>query len=127
MRLLIVLFALLFSSCVARTYDCGDVDVEVARVLVLDEYPDVVDVYDRMDFYCVADTNTFQTCARAGYSRTEGCTLWLGSGPYRGKTVIDSSEPFTVSVMHEAQHWHLMQLNGDEGCPSHQSACGWID
>lgn len=124
MRLLLPL--LLLSSCQARTFDCGVVDVEAARVLVADEYPDVVDVYDRMDFFCVDDTDTFQTCARGGYEHTESCMMWPGAGPYRGKTYLDlGGETFDALVMHEAQHWHLMLLNGDDGCPTHDAACGW--
>jgi hypothetical protein len=124
MRHLVALL-LLASSCSARTFDCGAVDIEVTRQLVGDEWPDVLDVFDRMDFFCKDDTDTFQTCARAGYTRTEGCTAWLGNGPYRGRTYLDSDEDFAASVLEKAQHWHLMLANGDDGCPTHEAECGW--
>jgi hypothetical protein len=126
---LLAAFALLFCSCTMRTFDCDVTvdDVEATRAQVVARWPDVAEVFDRMDVYCVDDTNTFQTCATAGYARTEGCTMWLGNGPYRGKMFHDNGEPFTESVIEKAQHWHLMLLNGDDGCPSHQSACGWVD
>ncbi len=118
------ILVLLLGSCTAQTFDCGVVDIEAARVIVADKYPDAVDVFDRMDFFCVDDTDTFQTCRG---EHTEACTMWIGSGPYRGKTFIDASENFEASIAHEAQHWHLMLLNNDDGCPSHSSACGWVD
>lgn len=123
---LIVLAALLFCSCTMRTFDCDatDADVEATRAQVVDRWPDVAEVFDRMDVHCVDDTDTFQTCRG---EHTEGCTMWLGNGPYRGKMFHDNDEPFAESVIEKAQHWHLMLLNGDDGCPSHDSACGWID
>lgn len=123
-----VAFALA-ASCGARAIECGVVDLEVTRTLVADEYPDVLDVYDRMDFFCKEDTNTFQTCARSGHSRTEGCTVWPGAGPYRGRTYLDlGDEEFTPLVLHEAQHWHLERNDPEnEGCPSHDEACGWSE
>lgn len=125
MRLLLLLT--LLSSCTMRTFDCGDVDVEETRAVVVEAYPDVAEVFDSMDVFCVDDTNTFQTCATAGYSRTEGCTRGIGLGPHRGRMYMDTAEDFDAMVMHEAQHWHLMQLNNDDGCPSHDAACGWKD
>lgn len=115
---------LLATSCEMRTFDCGVVDVEETRAVVVAEYPDVADVFDRMDVFCVEDTDTFQTCRGV---HTEGCTLWLGSGPYRGKMFHDVDEDFTASVLEKAQHWHLMRINGDDGCPTHEAACGWKD
>ena len=125
MRLIPIL--LLATSCSTQTYDCGDVDVEATRVLIVDAYPDVVDIYDRMDIYCREDTDTVQTCGLAGYKHTEGCTMWLGGGPYRGKMFHDIDEDFSTSVLEKAQHWHLMRVNGDNGCPTHEAACGWKD
>ena len=126
MRLIPIL--LLAASCSTQTYDCGDVDVEATRVLIVDAYPDVVDIYDRMDIYCREDTDTFQTCGRAGYEHTEACTAWPGiGGPYRGRMYLDlGDEGFSDLVMHEAQHWHLQEASDDD-CPTHTAACGWKD
>lgn len=126
MRLLLLL--LLATSCTMRTFDCGDdVDVDTTRAIVVEAYPDVAEVFDRMDVFCKDDTNTFQTCATAGYSRTEGCTRGIGLGPHRGRAFHDNDEDFTSATLEKAQHWHLMLVNGDEGCPSHEAACGWKD
>ena len=125
MRLLVPL--LLLSSCTMRTFDCGVVDVEETRAIVVEAYPDVAEVFDRMDVFCKADTNTFQTCATAGYSRTEGCTRGIGLGPHRGRAFHDLDEDFTTATLEKAQHWHLMLVNGDDGCPTHEAACGWKD
>jgi hypothetical protein len=127
MRLILPL--LFLSSCQARTFDCGVVDVEVTRVLVVDEYPDVAEVFDRMDIFCKDSTDTFQTCAAAGYEHTESCTRGIGLGPHRGRMYADKNadETLTELVMHEAQHWHLMLVNSDEGCPTHDAACGWSE
>lgn len=124
----LVALLLLASSCSARTFDCGVVDIEVTRQLVGDEWPDVLEVFDRMDFFCKDDTDTFQTCGRAGYEHTEACTAWPGAWPYRGRAYLNlSDEDFEDLVMHEAQHWHLMLANGDDGCPTHEAECGWKD
>ena len=125
----LTILLLLLASCTMRTNDCdvSDADVEETRATVVEAFPDVVDVFDRMDVYCVDDTDTFQACGRAGYSETEACTAWLGSGSYRGRTFIDAGENFEASIAHEAQHWHLMLVNNDDGCPTHEAACGWKD
>lgn len=120
-----LLLPLLFAtSCTMRTFDCGDVDVEETRAVVVETYPDVGEVFDRMDVHCHRETDTFQTCRG---EHTEGCTLWLGSGPYRGKMIHDLDEDFTTATLEKAQHWHLMLANGDDGCPTHEAACGWKD
>ena len=118
---------LLLSACTMRTYDCDEVDVELTREVVLDEYPDVADTFDGMDVFCVEDTDTFQTCARAGYAETEACTAWVGSDLSRGRVYVDFDEDFDAVLLHEAQHWHLMLVNDDDGCPTHEAACGWKD
>jgi hypothetical protein len=125
----VVVLALASSCATMRTFDCGvgAADVEGVRAQVASQYPDALEIFDRMDVFCVDDTNTFQTCGRAGYRRTEGCTAWIGGGPYRGRMHMDLDEDFASMIMHEAQHWHLMQLNGDDGCPTHEAACGWKD
>lgn len=120
----LILPLLLLSSCTMRTFDCDEVDVELTREVVVEAYPDVAEVFDRMDVHCAEDTDTFQTCRG---EHTEGCTLWLGSGPYRGKMIHDLDEDFTAATLEKAQHWHLMLLNNDDGCPSHEAACGWED
>jgi len=125
MRLIpLLLLLLLATSCEMRTFDCGVVDIETTRDVVVAEYPDVAGVFDGMDVYCVDDTDTFQACRG---EHTEGCTMWLGRGPYRGKMFHDVDEPFVASVLEKAQHWHLMLANGDDGCPTHEAACGWKD
>jgi hypothetical protein len=125
----LILPMLLLSSCQARTFDCGVVDVEATRAQVVARWPDVAEVFDRMDIYCVDDTNTFQTCATAGYARTESCTRGIGLGPHRGRMYADknAAEGLTALVIHEAQHWHLMLVHDDDGCPTHDAACGWKD
>lgn len=115
---------LLLSSCTMRTFDCGDVDVEETRAVVVEAYPDVAEVFDRMDVFCVDDTDTYGTCRG---EHTEGCTMWIGGGPYRGKMFHDNDEDFTAATFEKAQHWHLMLVNGDDGCPTHEAACGWKD
>ena len=124
MMMRLILPLLLLSSCTMRTFDCGVVDVEGTRKVVLDEYPDVADTFDRMDVYCVDDVSTFQTCQS---DNVEACTAWIGNGPYRGRVYMDLGEDFDAVLLHEAQHWHLMELNNDDGCPSHEAACGWKD
>jgi len=123
----LTILLLLLSACTMRTYDCDVTadEVEATRAQAVARWPDVAAVFDRMDVHCVDDTDTFQTCARAGYSHTEGCTMWLGNGPYRGKMFHDVDEDFTAATLEKAQHWHLMLFNGDEGCPTHEAACGW--
>lgn len=126
----LTILLLLLTSCTMRTYDCDvdDDEVEATRAQVVDRWPDVAGVYDRMDIYCVDDTDTFQTCGRAGYEHTEACTAWPGAWPYRGRAYFDlGDETFNGLVHHEAQHWHLMLLNNDDGCPTHEAACGWKD
>lgn len=124
----LILPLLLLTSCTTRTFDCGVVDVEETRALIVDEHPDVVDIYDRMDIYCREDTDTYSTCGRAGYTHTEACTAWPGiGGPYRGKMFLDlGDESFGDLVMHEVQHWHLQKATGDD-CPTHEAVCGWKD
>jgi hypothetical protein len=124
----LTILLLLLSACTMRTYDCDvtDIEAEATREIVLEEFPDVENVFDGMDVFCVEDTDTFQTCARAGYEHTEGCTAWLGSGPYRGRVYLDlDEEDFDALMLHEAQHWHLMLVHDDDGCPTHEAACGW--
>jgi hypothetical protein len=127
MKPLTILLVLL-SACTMRTYDCDvtDIEAEATREIVLDGFPDVADVFDNMDVFCVEDTDTFQACARAGYEHTEACTSWMPNGPYRGRVYLDlGEEDFDALMLHEAQHWHLMLENTDEGCPTHDAACGW--
>lgn len=125
-----VIAMLMLTSCTMSTDHC-DVsleDLNETRAEVARQYPDAIDVFDRMDVYCVDDTDTVDTCGTAGYEHTEACTMWLGSGPYRGKVFLDlSADDFDDLIMHEAQHWYLMELNGDDGCPTHEAACGWKD
>lgn len=110
-----------------RLYDCVDDGADEAIAAAVERWPDVADVSSRLDVFCVDDTTTFQTCGRALAADPVACTAWIGGGPYRARVYVDDDVSVSAALTHEAQHWHLMLINGDEGCPSHDAACGWVD
>jgi hypothetical protein len=124
----LALIVVVLASCEAvRLYYCDDDGAAEALAAAAERWPETADVSQRLDVFCVADATTFQTCGRALAADPVACTAWLGGGPYRARVYVDDDVSVSAALTHEAQHWHLMMLNGDEGCPSHDAACGWVD
>ena len=115
---------LLLSGCSdygARSYDC-DGDVDAALVAVVDRWPDVADVANRLDVFC----ETHERIAAPGRCARDvaACTPWIGTDTFRARVYIADDVDVTAALMHEGQHWHLWSTGA---CPTHTPDCGWIE
>lgn len=127
----ISVFLLLLVSCGGEgprlVGHCVDDGVADAVDEVVERWPEVADVADRMDVHCVPRDriDTFSRCGRSPAEDPEACTMWLGTSPvYRGRMYVVADESLSAFIRHEAQHWHLL-LQSDDGCDTHTPDCGW--
>lgn len=109
--------ALALSSCSPHPgCDVDDVSEALARVVTVQ--PDLIDVVDRMQVFCVDDTATLSRCIRD----VDACTRWIGSPTTQGRTYAHHRVPVGNAIAHEAEHWRQM---ADGDCLSHGAECGF--
>lgn len=128
----ILLLSTAFAGCSkTEVYNCTvGADVEQALALAAEQWPDVRDVVDRMDVFCV-DKPSLDSVTHCGMSTVRretmtSCAMWPGTSPaYRGRMYILDTEDAAKHSIHEIHHFRPRVWNTDGGCQSHLPSCGW--
>lgn len=104
------------AGCGGAHPGCPDGEAEAALQAIAEARPEVADIADRMQVFCVDDTTG--GCLRD----VDGCTVGIGSTLAPGRMVARHGVPLDALVRHEAEHWYLWPTGA---CPSHDKSCGW--
>ena len=130
MKYLVIALALFSSSCGVSVYNCtvGMEGVDDAVAFMERVIPDVTDILEIM----CTPKESIQSSSSCGFghsvedrARIESCMMFVGSGPYPARILIDDTKDTALGVCHELQHARPIPWATDDMCQSHDMSCGY--